>query len=171
MIRWADGLTFSRVLLTPLIAWLWLARPLAWHWIGLWLFVAAGLTDAADGRIARHLKQTSRFGSYVDPFADKLLVLGSATVLVFDHRLQVWWFLVVLARELAVSTLRSVLKPGSEMPASRVAKGKTLTQMVTVGAAAVLTGSVPLGFAILSAGLTVWTGVEYVVKFWPAIDA
>lgn len=171
MLKVADWLTFSRVILTPIVAWLWLDHSQNMYWIGLIFFIVAGLTDILDGRIARHLKQTSRFGSYVDPFADKMLVLGAGIVLVFDHRLYVWWFLVVLARELAVTTLRSVLKPGAQMPASRLAKWKTLAQMFAVGAAAVFSGGIPLALAVLSAALTVWTGIEYVVHFWPSIDA
>lgn len=171
MLKLADALTFSRVVLTPIIAWLWLGHSLRVHWIGLGLFVVAGLTDIADGRIARHLGQTTRFGSYVDPFADKMLVLAAGAVLVFDHRLSVWWFVVVLARELAVTTLRSVLTPGSEMPASATAKWKTVSQLFTIGAAAVLSGSVPIALMILSGLLTIWTGAEYLVRFWGAIDA
>ncbi len=170
MLKTADWLTVSRVILTPIIAWLWIAAPLTLHWLGLWIFIAAGLTDAADGRIARHFKQTTRFGSYMDPFADKILVLGTAAVLVYDHRLAVWWFFLVLARELSVTTLRSVLKPGVSMPAVRAAKWKTLTQLFAVGAAAVLSGLLPLGLAVLSAVLTVWTGIEYIRRFWPVID-
>lgn len=170
MVKLADALTFSRIVLTPIVAWMWLSSSLAMRWWGVALFVVAGLTDIADGRIARHLNQTSRFGSYVDPFADKLLVLGAAAVLVYDHRLSVWWFLLVLARELAVTTLRSVLKPGTSMPASQLAKWKTLSQMFAVGAAAVLSGSLPLALIVLSGALTLWTGIEYIVHFWAAVE-
>jgi CDP-diacylglycerol--glycerol-3-phosphate 3-phosphatidyltransferase len=170
VLKAADWLTLSRVLLTPVIVWLWIGHSLAAHWIGLALFIVAGLTDVADGRVARHLKETSRFGSYVDPLADKLLVLGAGAALVYAHRAFLWWFLLVLARELAVTTLRSVLKPGSSMPASRTAKFKTSSQLFAVGAAAVFIGPIPLGLAIISAILTVWSGSEYVVHFWSQID-
>ncbi len=170
MVKVADYFTFSRVLLTPIVVFLWLSPVMAVRWMGVALFIVAGLTDVADGRIARHLKQTSRFGSYVDPFADKLLVLATAAALVYDHRLSVWWFVVVLARELAVTTLRSVLKPGTAMPASRSAKWKTLTQLVAIGAASVLTGFLPLSLVVVSGLLTIWSGAEYVVRFWKAIE-
>lgn len=170
MLKVADWLTISRVVFTPIIAALWITSSLTLHWIGLWIFVVAGLTDAADGRIARHLQQSSPFGSYLDPFADKVLVLGTAAVLVYDHRLAVWWFFLVLARELSVTTLRSVLKPGVRMPAVRLAKWKTVTQLFALGAAAVLSGALPLGLALVSLVLTLWTGVIYVIRFWPAIE-
>lgn len=156
--------------MTPFIIWFWCIPSPTFHWIGLVIFIVAGLTDFADGRIARHLQQTSRFGSYVDPFADKLLVLGSAVALVFDHRIFLWWFVVVLARELAVTTLRSVLKPGAHMPASRIAKWKTVTQLFSVGAASVLTGPVPIVLLALSGVMTVWTGYEYIRGYWKWID-
>jgi len=170
LVKWADWLTFSRILLAPIIAGLWLTRSINVHWIGLVIFIVAGLTDFADGRIARHLKQTSRFGGYVDPLADKILVLGTASVLIFDHRLSVWWFFIVLTRELAVTTLRSVLKPGTTMTASRLAKWKTVTQLFAIGAASVLTGALPLGLVLLSGAMTVWTGYEYIRNFWHAIE-
>ncbi|PSR23805.1 MAG: CDP-diacylglycerol--glycerol-3-phosphate 3-phosphatidyltransferase [Sulfobacillus acidophilus] len=170
MVKVADYFTFSRLLLTPVVVLLWLSPMAAVRWAGVGVFVVAGLTDVADGRIARHFKQSSRFGSYVDPFADKLLVLGPAVALVYDHRLSVWWFVVVLARELAVTTLRSVLKADTAMPASRTAKWKTLTQLFAIGAASVLTGVLPLGLVALSGLLTIWSGAEYIVRFWHAID-
>ncbi len=170
MVKLADWLTLSRVLLTPVIAAMWLSPALAWHWAGVAVFVVAGLTDVADGRIARYLNQTSRFGAYVDPLADKLLVLVTAAALVFDHRLAVWWLAVVVARELAVTTLRSVLKPGVSMPARPLAKWKTLVQLFAVGAASVLSGWVPLTLLIVSAVLTVWTGGEYIRDYWPHIE-
>ncbi len=170
MIKVADWFTLSRVVLTPVVAILWSLSAMSWHWWGLGIFVVAGLTDFVDGRVARYRKETGKFGSYVDPLADKILVLGTAGVLVWDHRLSVWWFFIVLVRELAVTTLRSVLKPGATMPASRVAKWKTLTQMFAVGAAGVLTGPIPLALVILSGLLTAWTGYEYLRGYWPNIE-
>ncbi len=170
MVKLADWFTFSRIVLAPIVSALWLTRSLSMHWVGVALFTIAGLTDFADGRIARHMKQTSKFGGYVDPLADKILVLGTGAMLVFDHRLSAWWFFIVLTRELAVTTLRSVLKPGASMPASRLAKWKTVSQLFALGAASVLTGAVPLALVVLSGLLTVWTGAQYIRGFWHAID-
>ena len=170
MVKIADALTFSRLVLMPVVAVLWLSTDSTVRWVGVLVFVVAGLTDIADGRIARRLNETTRFGSYVDPFADKMLVLGSAAVLVSVHRLWLVWFVVVMAREMAVLTLRSVLKAGAEMPASPLAKVKTLSQMFAVGGAAVLTGPLPDGLLVLSGVLTVWTGIQYLRHFWPSIQ-
>ena len=170
MVKIADALTFSRLVLMPVVVLLWLSSDPGVRWAGVAVFVVAGLTDIADGRIARHLNETTRFGSYVDPFADKMLVLGTAAVLVYSHRLWLAWFIVVLAREMAVVTLRSVLKPGAQMPASSWAKWKTVTQLFAVGSAAVLTGAIPVALVIVSGLLTVWTGFEYVRHFWSSID-
>lgn len=168
--RWPDVLTLSRILLTPIVVGLWLTRPISLHWVGLAIFIVAGLTDFFDGRIARHLKQTTRFGGYVDPLADKILVLGTASVLVFAHELGVWWYIIVLTRELAVTTLRSVLKPGTTMPASRLAKWKTVSQLFAIGAAAVLHGFIPGALMGLSLALTVITGGQYIRHFWHSIE-
>lgn len=170
MIKLADWFTLARVVLTPVVAILWRFGNARTHWIGLGIFIVAGLTDFVDGRIARHLKETSKFGSYVDPLADKILVLGAAGILVYDHRISVWWFLIVLLRELSVTTLRSVLKPGASMPASRIAKWKTLVQLFTVGAASVLVGPIPEGLMVVSGLLTIWTGYEYIHGYWPSIE-
>ncbi|NMP20810.1 CDP-alcohol phosphatidyltransferase family protein [Sulfobacillus harzensis] len=170
MIKLADWFTLSRVIFTPLVAVMWALPALVWHWWGLGLFVVAGLTDFADGRIARARNETGKFGSYVDPLADKILVLGTAAVLISDHRLSVWWFFIVLMRELAVTTLRSVLKPGASMPASRLAKWKTITQLFAIGASSVLTGPIPEVLVVLSGILTVVTGYEYIRGYWPSIE-
>ncbi|MCY0884536.1 MAG: CDP-alcohol phosphatidyltransferase family protein, partial [Firmicutes bacterium] len=96
-----DWLTASRVLLTVPVLALWLSPGAEARWWGLAVFVLAGLTDFADGRLARRLGRTTRLGAYLDPLADKVLVLGTAAALVAGGRLSAWVYLVVLVRELA----------------------------------------------------------------------
>ncbi|MCY0879842.1 MAG: CDP-alcohol phosphatidyltransferase family protein [Firmicutes bacterium] len=165
-----DALTLSRVVFIPLVMVCWGAGGQQWHWLGLALFSALALTDYADGRIARHRHETSRFGAYTDPLADKLLVLGCASVLVGDHRLSVWWFFLVLTRELSISTLRALLRPGVTLPASVPAKFKTLSQLVAVGSSSVFSGWGPDVLLGLSLLLTLGTGVDYFRRTWSAID-
>ncbi|MCY0898233.1 MAG: CDP-alcohol phosphatidyltransferase family protein [Firmicutes bacterium] len=168
--RIQDALTISRIVFVPLVMVCWGANATVWRWAGLALFVVLAITDYADGRIARYRHETSRFGAYVDPFADKLLVLGGASVLVGDHRLSVWWFFFVLARELGVSTLRAVLRPGATLPASVGAKFKTLSQLVAVGASSVFSGWGPHLLLAVSLVLTLGTGIDYLRRMWHAID-
>ncbi len=163
----ADYVTLSRVVLTPVVMACWVAPSSQWHWIGLVVFIVAGLTDFADGRLARYSAHTTRIGSYLDPLADKILVLGSSLALVSGGRLSMWIVFVILLRELAITGLRSVLPPGTTMAASYPAKWKTTAQLFALGASAVLIGWIPdllWGVAIV---LTVWTGGEYFYHYWP----
>ncbi len=163
----ADQVTLSRVVLTPAVVAMWLVPAPRWHWIGLAVFIVAGVTDFIDGRLARHASNTTRFGAYMDPLADKILVLGSGLALIASDRLSVWILFILLLRELAVTGLRSVLPPGTTMGASRVAKWKTTSQLFALGASAVLTGVVPDGLWVLALALTVWSGGEYFYHYWP----
>lgn len=163
----ADRLTWGRVLLTPIIVWLWTGTGSTERSVGLALFLVAGITDYLDGRVARAAGQSSRVGSYLDPLADKVLVLGAALALVEVHRLSLWIALILLIRELAVTGLRSILPPGEEMPASYWAKWKTTVQMAALAVSLLWTGLLPDGLWVLAVGLTVFTGWEYFWKHWP----
>jgi cardiolipin synthase (CMP-forming) len=68
----------------------------------LWLFLAAGLSDALDGHIARHFNQMSRLGSFLDPLADKLLLVGTFSALATIGMLPVWLAALVIARDLVI---------------------------------------------------------------------
>ncbi len=131
------------------------------------LFIVAGFTDLFDGMIARRTHNTTKFGAYLDPLADKILVLGTGLALVFTHRLMMWILFVLLIRELAVTGLRSILPRDHYMPASYGAKWKTTVQLIALGASAVLTGIIPGILWSAALALTVWTGFEYFYQHWP----
>ena len=105
-------LTLSRIGIIPLLILLfYLDRPLA-SWGALALFAIAGITDYFDGYLARHRKQVSAFGRFLDPIADKLLVAAVLLMLVATHRVEglvVLPALVILCREILVSGLREYL--------------------------------------------------------------
>ncbi|POB11562.1 CDP-diacylglycerol--glycerol-3-phosphate 3-phosphatidyltransferase [Sulfobacillus sp. hq2] len=163
----ADQVTLSRIILTPVVVALWLAHAPKWHWIGLVVFIIAGMTDFVDGRLARHASKTTHFGAYMDPLADKILVLGSGLALIASNRLSVWIVLILLLREFAITGLRSILPAGTTMGASAVAKWKTTGQLFALGASAVLTGMVPIVFWVVALTLTIWSGIEYFYRYWP----
>jgi len=129
---WANAITAGRLLLSPLMFW---AIPEhdrgSWISFVLW-FVLCG-SDGIDGFIARR-HGTTRSGAFLDPLADKVLVLGAMFTLVGR---EVFWLVpvvIITARELIVSTYRSVIgSKGVSMPASRMAKYKTLFQQLAVG--------------------------------------
>lgn len=130
-------LTLSRIALTPVICLL-VALDVAWAgWAALAVWVYACVTDYLDGWLARRLGQTSSFGRFLDPIADKLIVSLTLLVLVGVGRLPDIHMLpvaVIIAREIGVSGLREHLAElNVGLPSSRLAKWKTATQMVAMG--------------------------------------
>ena len=167
-------LTLSRfAVIPPLIALFYWDHPLA-GWVACVLFTLAGITDFLDGYLARTMSLHSRFGQMLDPIADKVLVASVILMLVAFDRAPVLASLVILGRELIVSGLREFLAEISVgMPSSRLAKWKTVIQMVAIGFLLVgeagpmfyppyvttaLVGDILLWIA---AGLTIVTGADY----------
>jgi CDP-diacylglycerol--glycerol-3-phosphate 3-phosphatidyltransferase len=129
----ANMVTVTRLLVSPVLFALIADRGAAWSTFLLW--TALAMTDGLDGWIARR-HGTTRSGAFLDPLADKVLVFGAMAMLVAIDRF--WWLPVALigARELAVSLLRIHWgRRGLAIPATRLAKLKTLVQALAVGAA------------------------------------
>lgn len=166
-------LTLSRILvIAPLIALFWVEGDSA-RWVAFGLYVYACLTDFFDGYAARQLGSVSRWGRFLDPIADKLLVGALLLVMCAFERiagLAVLPAIIILMREILVSGLREFLaeiKVG--LPVSRLAKWKTAIQMLALGflivgdaAPAILpataVGEIGLWAAAL---LTLVTGYDY----------
>lgn len=130
-------LTVSRIfVIVPLIALLYIEGHVL-RWIALGLFTVACLTDFFDGYIARSMNQLSNFGRFLDPVADKLLVVAVALMLVADGRIDgfvVLAALVIMMREILVSGLREYLAELKvRLPVSSLAKWKTVIQMIALG--------------------------------------
>jgi len=134
MLNLPNILTLSRIgVIPPLIALFYWHNPMA-GWVMMGLFAVAGITDFFDGYIARSRRQISRLGRMLDPIADKLLVASTVIMLVAFGHAPALAALVILCREIMVSGLREFLaeiKVG--MPVSRLAKWKTMIQMVAIG--------------------------------------
>ena len=164
-------LTLSRIAAIPLvIACFWLDRGWA-QWLSMILFVIAAVTDWFDGYFARRYHQISRFGRFLDPIADKLLVAAALVMLVDSGTLRglnVLAALIILAREILVSGLREFLAEiRALLPVSRLAKWKTGAQMVAIAALLVGDAASPLvpqvGIVLIwvAAALTLITGYDY----------
>jgi cardiolipin synthase len=166
-------LTMSRIAAIPLIVILLYFDAPQWRWLALGIFAAACITDFFDGYLARSRKQVSDLGRFLDPIADKLLVAAVILMLVASHRVTgvvVLPALVILCREILVSGLREFLAGlNVGLPVSRLAKWKTLLQMVALGFLIVgdagpypirLIGEIGLWVAAL---LTLVTGYDYLV--------
>jgi len=130
-------LTLSRILVVPaLVAAFYLDRPLS-NWVTAALFTAAGLTDYLDGYLARSWDQVTRLGRFLDPVADKVMVAAAIFMMTAFGPIAGWLVLpalVILCREILVSGLREFLAGiNVGMPVSRLAKWKTVLQMVALG--------------------------------------
>lgn len=160
----ANALTLLRMLGAPVLMALVLLHGPSWRLVVLWALLAA--TDGADGWIARRQGAT-RSGAFLDPLADKALVLGALVALVARSELAWLPVLVIGLRELAMSLYRSLAgRRGVSVPASRLAKLKTLSQDLLVGAALVPLVAAGgrgalLAFTWVVAALSVVSGAQY----------
>ncbi|WP_081975171.1 CDP-diacylglycerol--glycerol-3-phosphate 3-phosphatidyltransferase [Modestobacter caceresii] len=136
------------------------------RWIALALFIAASLTDVADGWLARRRDQCTDFGALLDPIADKALI-ATALVCMSARGLVPWWATVlILAREAAVTVLRLAVLHHGVIPASRGGKAKTAAQTTLIVLALAAPGWTEVLTAVVVTTVlwTVVTGLDYGVK-------
>ena len=129
---WANGITVGRLLLSPLM---FLAIPEdglgSWFSALLWFVLCA--SDGVDGWIARRRGPTAA-GAFLDPLADKVLILGAMFTLVAHGVFGLWPVLIIAVRELVISVYRIILGgKGISVPATKMAKYKTVIQQLAVG--------------------------------------
>lgn len=173
-----NKLSMLRILMIPVFVILALMNAPAAQYAAVGVFVLAAITDALDGHIARKNGLVTNFGKFIDPIADKLLVMSALIVLVERGRMPGWVCIVMLAREFAISGFRLVAAgTGKVIAAGILGKIKTVTQMIAV-IALLLTAIdgvfAPLGsFAdvamYVSAFMTVWSGADYIIKNFDCI--
>ena len=175
-------LTWTRIVAIPLIVgvfYLGMEASLQ-NLIATVMFVVFALTDWLDGYLARKLNQTSSFGAFLDPVADKFLVCASLLVLVHLQRADVFVGLIIIGREIAISALRewmAQIGASKSVAVSSLGKLKTTAQMVAIPFLlydGVLFGLVDTGvwgtwLIWISAILTVWSMVYYLRKALPEI--
>ena len=159
----ANAITIGRLLITPVLLAIIVGGGASWPSVVLWIFLA--VTDGIDGYFARR-HGTTRSGAFLDPLADKVLVLGAMVALVAKGSF--WWLPVTLIaiRELAISGFRSWLgRQGLAVHARYWAKVKTVVQEVAVGFALLpLTADdewIAEGVLWVAVVLTVVTGFQY----------
>jgi CDP-diacylglycerol--glycerol-3-phosphate 3-phosphatidyltransferase/cardiolipin synthase len=174
-------LTWMRIVLIPLVIGVFYA-PLPAHEqneIATLAFIVAAVTDWFDGWLARKLGQTSAFGAFLDPVADKLMVAAALVVLVQLDRTNAVVAFIIIGREIAISALREwMAKIGAakSVAVSFVGKLKTTAQMVAIPM--LLYHDSLLGLPVtelgewliwLAAALTLWSMGYYLSKAWPEI--
>ena len=161
----ANALTVIRLLVSPLLFAMISDTPSGW--LVWFVFTVLSLTDGVDGWIARRYG-TTRSGAFLDPLADKVLLLGSMFALVAVDRFPVWPVAIIAVREVAISLYRVYWgRRGLAVPARPSAKAKTLVQSLAVGAVLMppLTGYTWLADGLLYLGvvLALVSAAQYLV--------
>ena len=162
----ANKLTMLRVVMIPaFLLVLYLGLPFA-NLIALAIFVVASLTDWLDGYIARNYNQTTDFGKFMDPLADKCLVVAAMLWFVEVGQMPAWALLIVVVREFAISGLRmQAANLGKVIAAGWSGKVKTASTMVCICVMLLLPNVMLLNVACVTVIVvtTLYSGVEYLL--------
>lgn len=174
--NWPNRLSLIRIGSVPFITALLVFDNAAWTgYVALFWFIFAAITDFVDGHIARKYNLVTNFGKFIDPVADKMLVLSALIMLCWHELLPAWIVVIVLFRELAVDGLRLVaVEQGKVIAAGKLGKIKTTIQMVLIIATLVYYVHFPLlhylakwlmiPSQIAMVGITLWSGVDYFIR-------
>ena len=168
----ASKITLVRVVMIPAyMVTMYLSKGQAGLWmvLSLAIFIVASLTDFIDGYIARHYNQTTDFGKFLDPLADKLLTIAAMAMYCEWAIFPAWALMIVLTREFAVSGLRMVAGPkGKVIAAGKSGKFKTASTMVGLCAMMAFPGIDILNWIVIGMIVvtTVYSGVEYFIQNW-----
>ena len=160
----ANKITLVRIVLIPVFL---ILAYLGHTWWALGVYIVACISDSVDGYIARRYKQVTDFGKFIDPLADKMLVLAAMIYFVEIGVMPGWAVAVVLFREFAVSGLRMIaVEQHRVIAAAWSGKIKTAVTMVGLGALLVFGNVTVLRWlvVILIVATTLYSGVEYFVK-------
>ena len=140
-----------------------------WMYISLAIFMVASLTDFIDGYIARHYNQTTDFGKFLDPLADKLLTIAAMTMFCEWGVFPAWALMIVLTREFAVTGLRLIaVQKGNVIAAGWSGKVKTASTMVGLCIMMALPGIEVLSniVMVIIVATTLYSGIESFVQNW-----
>lgn len=171
----ASKITILRVAFIPvymLLMYLSGGQPGVWMWVALAVFIIASLTDYLDGHIARKCNQVSDFGKFLDPLADKLLVIAAMTMFCQWGRLPAWALMLVLTREFAVTGLRLVaVGKGTVIAAGWSGKVKTASTMVGLCVWMAFPQISWVGLAVTAVIVitTLYSGIEYFIQNWKCL--
>ncbi len=194
-----NKLTVLRLILVPIFVVIMMVSDAIWASVaGLVLFIVASLTDMLDGKIARKYNLVTDFGKFLDPLADKFMVIGAMLVILYRANARenpnvlfsnifFWAVLVVIFRELAVTSMRLVVSgsSGIVVAANMLGKIKTCTQIACVicciaepifyenitalnGMMNILPASIVTTALMII--FTLWSGINYIVSYWKYLD-
>ena len=168
----ASKITLARVAMIPaylVTMYLSEGKSGLWMYISLGIFVIASLTDFVDGYIARHYHQTTDFGKFLDPLADKLLTIAAMTCFCEWGVFPAWALMIVLTREFAVTGLRLIaVQKGNVIAAGWSGKVKTASTMVGLCVMMAVPGIEVLNWVVIGVIVltTLYSGVEYFIQNW-----
>lgn len=171
----ASKITLVRVAMIPaFLATMYLSNGHAGTWmlISLAIFIVASLTDFVDGYIARHYNQTTDFGKFLDPLADKLLTIAAMAMFCEWAIFPAWALMIVLTREFAVSGLRMVAsQKGTVIAAGWSGKVKTASTMIGLCLMMAFPGIDVLNMIVMIVivATTLYSGVEYFIQNWKCL--
>jgi CDP-diacylglycerol--glycerol-3-phosphate 3-phosphatidyltransferase len=178
-------ISMLRIVLTPVIIALLMQTTQTTFWFSVGLFTVAALSDYWDGYFARRLRNVSAFGAYLDPLADKILVLGLFAAFAYDCIITPGLFLIFASRDVLLTGLRSIVAArGFNWQTSYVAKSKTVLQFVVLyggyGVVATRLGLISLPLQMVHniflwivwaiAALTLYTAIDYIVRYRDTIE-
>lgn len=180
-------LTLLRIAAIPLLVFLLMSPD---REPGFWaaaLFAAASVTDWLDGYLARRMGIVTVFGKFLDPIADKLIVMAALIMILPFGRVPAWMVLVILGREIIITGLRGIASSeGIVIQASDLGKFKTIFQLVAIIGLllhydyhwffgidhpylVVNMHNVGIFYLWIATAITIWSGVDYLAKFYQVI--
>ncbi|MFO7830698.1 MAG: CDP-diacylglycerol--glycerol-3-phosphate 3-phosphatidyltransferase [Desulfuromonadaceae bacterium] len=181
-------LTFARIACIPILIITLLKDTPGMSLVAALIFSLASITDWLDGYLARRLNLVTVMGKFLDPLADKLIVMAALIMMIPLDRVPAWAVFLLIAREVVVTGLRSVASSeGIVISASNLGKYKTIFQMVAIIALLIhydycwffgldLTllcadfHNVGIFFFYISLVLTLWSGLDYLIKFFRVLE-
>ena len=167
-----NKLTLLRICLIPVFVILMLSQVSNFFLISCIIFIIASITDFLDGKIARKYNLVTDFGKFMDPLADKLLVLSALICMIEYDLVAGWMVIIIVARELTVNILRAIAADnGKVIAASGGGKIKTTSQMIAIillliganysNSQIVFVGTIAMYIATI---FTLYSGIDYLYK-------
>ncbi len=176
-------LTLLRIALIPVLAVLLLSPSKEAAFWAAALFAVASITDWLDGYLARRMEIVTTFGKFLDPIADKMIVMAALVMILPYQRVPAWMVLVILGREIIITGLRGLASTeGIVIPASNLGKYKTIFQITAILGLLlhydyhwffsidhpwlfVNMHNIGIFYLWIAVALTIWSGVDYLWKF------
>lgn len=163
----ANLLTLFRIALVPVYLWFFAQQTWQGVVIALIVFIVAAVTDLFDGRLARSRKEVTKFGKFMDPLADKFLVIGALVQFWLIGLVNIWLVSVIVIRDIYVTYMRiHAIMSGTELRTSGDAKLKTTIQLTVIITTIVFTGGRMIALSVAPGYNGGWVDITYYRMFF-----